>query len=126
MRRIRNAAIAAVVTAAAGLIAVPAAQARVGAGWVGNGETNNPHAVWCVQNMLDGLGYNAGATDSLWGPNTRAAVLRFQTAYRSVLGTPDAIVGPSTGDELLDVWAATGHSNGWGGYCGYWLPTTHN
>ncbi|WP_228562535.1 peptidoglycan-binding domain-containing protein [Catenulispora rubra] len=67
--------------------------------------------------MLDTLGYNAGATDGIWGPNTRNAVLAFQRAHEFDLGRPDGIVGAYTGDELLDVWAQTGRSNGRGGYC---------
>ncbi|TCO62895.1 peptidoglycan-binding domain-containing protein [Actinocrispum wychmicini] len=102
------------------------AEANTHVGVLGDcyGCINHGHGVWCVQHMLNVLGYHAGAEDSLFGPKTSDAVRLFQ--QDNVNGRPDGFVGPVTGTILLDTWQDTGHNNGWGGYCGKYLPTTHN
>jgi peptidoglycan hydrolase-like protein with peptidoglycan-binding domain len=52
-----------------------------------------------VQTALDKLGYSPGTIDGKDGPNTQAAVRRFQ-AYASI--GIDGIVGPNTRQALLD------------------------
>ena len=42
----------------------------------------SPELVWTVQEALAALGYNAGATDGMIGPRTRAAVRAFQADTR--------------------------------------------
>ena len=54
------------------------------------------NTVRAVQALLNGLGYNAGTADGLFGDNTAGAVKRFQTASGIAA---DGIVGP-------DTWAA--------------------
>lgn len=46
-----------------------------------------------IQAMLQKTGYNPGPVDGVFGPQTQAAVIRFQTANGLV---PDGIIGPAT------------------------------
>ncbi|MEU2337876.1 peptidoglycan-binding domain-containing protein [Streptomyces sp. NPDC006654] len=96
-----------------------AADARVGADWVGYGYPNHYNAVKCTQEGIN----NSPApyhvqVDGLFGPDTYQGVIAFQkwwnTAYEPRLGV-DGIVGPETGDDLLG-WLGSG--------CDYYLPTT--
>lgn len=58
-----------------------------------------------VQTMLNGHGFPCGKTDGILGPNTKAAVARFQQAYNGPDGwlTVDAIPGPKTQNALADL-----------------------
>lgn len=105
-------------------MAVGSASAQVGAPYVGDGYSNNIHAVWCVQHLVNDYRRAAGepaiSEDNLWGPQTRNAVIDFQ-ANTDNTGPADGVVGPLTGRGLLnydgtDVYA--GH-----GYCFGYLPT---
>ncbi|MFL6116691.1 MAG: peptidoglycan-binding protein [Catenulispora sp.] len=96
------------------------AQARVGADWVGPGEPNNPHAVWCVQRILNVLDHAGLAEDGSFGPATQGAVNKFQWAHQL---SGDGIVGPKTGRMLLNSFASYQHTTVWNPYCSYWLPT---
>jgi peptidoglycan hydrolase-like protein with peptidoglycan-binding domain len=93
------------------------ANATTVAGYVGPGQTNNSHAVWCVQKLIDDSpspGYTA--VDAQFGPNTETAIKAFQ----KWAGLPqDGIVGPHTGDALL-----TKFSDYYDNYCYGYLPTT--
>ncbi|MEV5970434.1 peptidoglycan-binding domain-containing protein [Streptomyces sp. NPDC051921] len=111
-------------TAIAAAAAVGTASAQVGAPYVGDGYSNNKNAVWCVQHLVNDYRRAAGkaavAEDSVWGPQTRSAVIDFQ-ANTDNTGPADGIVGPLTGRGLLnydatDIYA--GH-----GYCFGYLPT---
>ena len=59
----------------------------------GYGEAEGAPHVREVQRTLRGLGWQPGPVDGLYGPRTRAAVTRFQTAARVAA---DGIVGPQT------------------------------
>jgi peptidoglycan hydrolase-like protein with peptidoglycan-binding domain len=58
-------------------------------------------AVADLQRKLAGAGFNPGGVDGVFGPNTRNAVIRFQSAHH--LGV-DGVVGPQT-------WGALGGSS---------------
>jgi murein L,D-transpeptidase YcbB/YkuD len=122
-RRIVMGSVAASVAILATLGLGATADARVGAGWVGWGETNNAQAVWCTQTMLKVFGYYPYNVDSEFGQHTADAITNFQSDDGL---HADGIVGAATGTAMLDIWSDEGRANGWGGYCGWWLPTTHN
>ncbi|MET8997105.1 peptidoglycan-binding domain-containing protein [Amycolatopsis sp. Hca4] len=104
--------------AVAAVASTGSAHAAVGAGWVGWGETNNSHAVWCVQKLIDDSpspGY--ATTDGAFGQQTYTAIQKFQRWA----GLPaDGVVGPSTGDALL-----LDFSDYYDNYCYHYLPTTY-
>lgn len=50
-----------------------------------------------LQEALAGAGYSPGPIDGIYGPKTRAAVIRFQQAKGL---TPDGIAGPATWQAL--------------------------
>lgn len=118
----RNKLVAAALTVAGVATAVSVsagtANARVGAGWVGWGDTNNTHAVWCVQKLIDDSpspGYTP--VDGKFGSGTETAIEDFQRWA----GLPhDGQVGPATGDALLNDF-----SDYYDGYCYGYLPTTY-
>lgn len=58
------------------------------------------NAVRTVQALLNGLGYNAGTADGLFGDNTAGAVKRFQAASGIAA---DGIVGRDTWHKLLGI-----------------------
>lgn len=58
------------------------------------------NAVRAVQALLNGLGYNAGTADGLFGGNTAGAVKRFQAASGIAA---DGIVGRDTWHKLLGI-----------------------
>jgi hypothetical protein len=75
--------------------------------YVGYGQTNNPHAVWCTQHMLnyifrtDPLQHHGQISeDSAFGPQTDEAI-RYEQRMAH-LAQVDGIVGPQTGDVLLN------------------------
>ena len=53
-----------------------------------------------IQNKLNSLGYNCGATDGIFGQNTKNAVIAYQKAKGLVA---DGIVGPKTWSKLLEL-----------------------
>lgn len=66
-----------------------------------------------LQQNLISLGYNPGVIDGIWGSNTKAAVVAFQT----VMGVePDGIVGKITTGALNEVLAKPTLRNGARGY----------
>ncbi|GHH80842.1 peptidoglycan-binding domain-containing protein [Kitasatospora indigofera] len=88
--------------ALAATLSTGTAGASSGAAWIGDGYPNTPQGVWCVQHLANHVARQQGratvAEDKLWGPRTKAQVQWFQ----SFVGvTPDGIVGPFTGDNLL-------------------------
>jgi peptidoglycan hydrolase-like protein with peptidoglycan-binding domain/DNA invertase Pin-like site-specific DNA recombinase len=74
-------------TASSGLL-------QYGAGY---GKADGAPHVRVVQRTLRGLGWQPGPVDGLYGPRTKAAVTRFQTAARVAA---DGIVGPQTRHAL--------------------------
>jgi hypothetical protein len=130
--------IAAAASGLALLTSVGTANADPNAPWIGDGYSNNTHAVWCVQHSINYYRnntffkyYNALdaiapiAEDGAWGPQTRDAVKWFQQYNNEAT---DGIVGPSTGTELL--WwgdpSYNGTSNSNVGYCYWYLPGAFN
>lgn len=106
-------------TAASLVLAVAGtANAQVGAGWVGWGQTNNTHAVWCVQKLIDDSPAPASTIpDGQFGQHTYDAIVAFQ----KWAGLPvDGTVGPRTGDALL-----TRFQDYYDNYCYGYLPTTY-
>jgi peptidoglycan hydrolase-like protein with peptidoglycan-binding domain/DNA invertase Pin-like site-specific DNA recombinase len=65
----------------------------------GFGQANGAAAVRDVQRVLRRLGWRPGPVDGLFGPRTRAAVIRYQTASGL---TPDGVVGPGTRQALTN------------------------
>lgn len=55
-------------------------------------------AVRTIQQALKDKGFDPGTVDGVWGRNTIAAVIRFQTANAL---SPDGVVGPATRAVLL-------------------------
>lgn len=99
--------------------AAGAADARVGADWVGYGYPNHYNAVKCLyKGINDSPTPCHVAVDGLFGPDTYQGVIAFQkwwnANYEPRLGV-DGTVGPETGDDLLG-WLGSG--------CDYYLPTT--
>lgn len=103
---------------------VGSAHAAVGADWVGWGETNHPHAVWCVQQLIDDSPAPAYAyPDGKFGQQTYTAIQEFQTWAQGQgwdTGGTDGVVGPSTGEVLLDSFP-----DGYDNYCYSYLPTMY-
>ncbi|MFE4603421.1 peptidoglycan-binding protein [Kitasatospora indigofera] len=101
------------------------AQATPGAAYVGPGYPNNPHAVWCVQHLMNDVSRQYGQPtvdeDGVWGPKTFAAVKTFQNRFWATSSNgADGIVGPTTGEYLLSY----GDSYyGRGNYCFWYLPS---
>ena len=141
---------AAAAVAAAGIMLVAgssSAQANPSAPYIGDGYTNNTHAVWCVKESLNDFQHGWGplgvpipipvvAQDGIWGPATRQALIDFQydVYAMGLVETPlatDGVVGPHTGDAL-NKWGdhyymgGTGKADGSGepGYCWQYIPTT--
>lgn len=97
------------------------------------GYDNNPHAVWCVQHLIndwavkwhvDGYHTRPMAEDGVFGPWTDYWVRRAQDAWMGV-PFPDGIVGPATGNHLIEDTQLTGDTyyGGAGHYCFYLIPT---
>ncbi|MBT2470251.1 hypothetical protein J7E97_20825 [Streptomyces sp. ISL-66] len=115
-----------------GVMTAGSASASTTAPYIGNGYTNNTHAVWCVQHMINYAidrgrywGVAKVAEDGVWGPKTRQAVVGVQNGTGGSLN-PDGIVGPKTGDMLMfegDPYYS-GRSAG-DGYCHTYLPTSY-
>ncbi|MEU7022238.1 peptidoglycan-binding protein [Streptomyces sp. NPDC046203] len=112
------------------------AQARVGAPYIGYGQTNNPNGVWCVQHQLNFLfannwNWRPGVTphrqiseDSKFGPETDEAIRFFQKAYFP--WQVDGIVGPESGYALLwDGDPVYGYDEKVtkAGYCNTYIPS---
>jgi L,D-peptidoglycan transpeptidase YkuD (ErfK/YbiS/YcfS/YnhG family) len=97
----------AVLTVAAGIVAVDAARPSAPAGAACSiGRTlrvgSSGPAVACLQMRLNRLGFGAGPVDGEFGPMTRGAVVRFQRAEGLVA---DGVVGRRTA-RALGIWAA--------------------
>ena len=58
-----------------------------------------------LQETLNGLGFNCGKADGIFGAKTKTAVMAFQSAYGL---TADGIVGAKTRDKLEEVTGQTG------------------
>ncbi|MFE2878305.1 peptidoglycan-binding protein [Streptomyces roseus] len=110
------------------------AQARQGAPYIGYGQTNNTHAVWCVQHQLNWafannwvgrLGSHGQiAEDGKFGPQTDEAIRFFQKSFFP--NEIDGVVGPSTGYALL--WEGDpkyGYNDKVtnAGYCNEYIPS---
>jgi peptidoglycan hydrolase-like protein with peptidoglycan-binding domain len=93
------------------------ASANPAAGWVGYGQTNNAHAVWCVQKLIDDspAPYYT-PTDGVFGQDTYNAIEAFQSW--AGLKPVDGTVGPATGYALLHKF-----SDYYDNYCWTYLPT---
>ncbi|MER5408483.1 peptidoglycan-binding domain-containing protein [Streptomyces sp. NPDC002769] len=96
------------------------------------GYDNNPHAVWCVQHLIndwavkwhvDGYHSRPMAEDGIFGNWTDYWVRRAQDAWMG--GDADGIVGPATGNHLIEDTQLTGDTyyGGAGHYCYYLIPT---
>ncbi len=108
-----------IVLATAGVVAgvvAGTANASPTAGWIGPGQTNNSHGVWCVQAAINASPVNTPylTEDGEYGPATEAGIKAFQHYYGF---TADGIVGPSTGNEI---WAWDDNSS----YCYTYVPTS--
>ncbi|MFE9568743.1 peptidoglycan-binding protein [Streptomyces sp. NPDC006692] len=107
-RFITRAGVAACVTVSAALGITGTASAQPGLNdYIGYGQTNNTHAVWCVQHMANyffstypGYGHPQISEDGQFGPQTDEAI-RFVQAKSGSHLTADGIVGPQTGEEFL-------------------------
>lgn len=65
--------------------------------YIGDGYNNDTFAVWILQILLNH--YGAGLkVDSKFGPQTKAAIWRFQNSHRGL--SKDYICGPDTWREL--------------------------
>ncbi|MGQ4484538.1 peptidoglycan-binding protein [Streptomyces sp. 372A] len=122
---------AAVTVAALSAVALAGpAQAVTTAPYVAYGDTGT--AVKCVQiavNVADEV--HVGITvDGIWGARTEERVRAFQRDHRWAFGEVgqeipldvDGVVGPNTGDVMLDFIEA--YAPGWGNTCYYALPTS--
>ncbi|WP_328942741.1 peptidoglycan-binding protein [Streptomyces sp. NBC_00250] len=111
-------------TALAALALPGSAQAAKGASYVGYGQTNNWTAVWCVQKNINsaimwyGLDYELLTADGSFGPKTDQAVRYMQNAWLGA-GEVDGIVGPKTGDMILEAGKAYLDT------CNRYIPTTY-
>ncbi|MFE9451811.1 peptidoglycan-binding protein [Streptomyces sp. NPDC006739] len=110
---------AGIAVVAAGMVAgivTGTAHASTTAGWIGPGQTNNSHGVWCVQAAINASPVPTPILDEdgAYGPKTEAAIKAFQQYYHLSV---DGIVGPGTGDKI---WKWDGYSS----YCYTYVPTT--
>jgi hypothetical protein len=119
----------AAVVAGAALLSVCAlagsASASTGASYIGYGHTTSGTSVWCVQHLVNDYRRLAGEPlideDSSWGPQTFGAVEEFQHNVYGNLQV-DGVVGPQTGNKLLNIDWTDQYANT-GGCYGY-IPTT--
>ncbi|MFD7451950.1 peptidoglycan-binding protein [Kitasatospora sp. NPDC059827] len=100
----------ALATAAVTLTLAAPAQASTGASYIGDGYPNGYNSVHCVQTILNDWVANvvgdSGARvqeDGIWGPKTKALVVRYQTvqSHSNPSVVPDGIVGRITGDIMI-------------------------
>ena len=98
-----------------------AAHANTSAHYLGYGYTNNAHGVWCVQSILNHTDKAGLTLDSDFGYDTEGAVEDFQTEHHL---SPDGVVGPKTGNALLNAFATYQHTTVWNAYCRQYIPTT--
>lgn len=133
MRTFRFLAVGLAATALAGgaLFTAPNASAT-GLPNIGEGYDNNPHAVWCVQHLIndwvvknhvDGHTSRPMAEDAVFGNETAYWVKQAQYLW---MGLPtDGIVGPQTGQHLIHDTNLTGDNyyGGSGHYCDSYIPT---
>ncbi|WP_236653683.1 peptidoglycan-binding domain-containing protein [Streptacidiphilus melanogenes] len=112
------------------------AHASTTASWIGDGYPNNTHGVWCVQHSLNYFQRTVGpamkyqipviAEDGIWGPQTKRAVVLFQEDMAVGNLQADGVVGPKTGDALIET--GDQYYNGYNGeyatgYCADYVPT---
>lgn len=127
LRRLATVSAGAAVLAASAATFAPSAQASTSASWIGPGEANNSHGVWCVQHLINDWvqknGINGGGRpmteDGIFGPQTEGYIKEFQTLHMGAVS--DGIVGPYTGDSILE---AGDQYYGGRHYCYTYLPTT--
>ncbi|MFF2149515.1 peptidoglycan-binding protein [Kitasatospora sp. NPDC058190] len=132
--RITRAATATAVAGAALLTLAGPASASPSAPNIGDGYANNGAAVWCVQHNINHfLSITSDpnhpaliAEDSIWGPQTKAAVEWVQSnAY--VDGQKlqvDGYVGPLTGDMIIGDGDPY-YVGSYNAYCWQYIPTTY-
>ncbi|GHI06274.1 hypothetical protein AQI88_36365 [Streptomyces cellostaticus] len=134
--KLAQGAIALAVTGTALLGTSTAAEAKPGASYIGYNHVTSGTPVWCVQRSLNYIidGHNWPSMygnppygkldeDGAWGTKTYQTVKWFQAW--AVGGTPDGVVGPQTGQQILDRGDPyyNGSSwNGWG-YCYDYVPS---
>ncbi|MGW7008194.1 peptidoglycan-binding domain-containing protein [Streptomyces sp. NPDC054933] len=112
--------------AVAGLAAVltaggaSTAQADPGAPWIGPHKANQPHGVWCVQDILNQVDGAGLVEDAKFGPATQGAINYFQAEHHL---PNDGIVGPQSGRALLNSLATKRHTTVWDSYCRQYIPT---
>ncbi|MFG2142870.1 peptidoglycan-binding protein [Streptomyces sp. NPDC048696] len=120
----RAAAVAGATIFAVGAMA-GSASASTGASYVGYGHVTSGTPVWCVQHLVNDYRRAAGETpiseDNSWGPQTDAAVREFQSVVNGNLQV-DGVVGPQTGNKLLNYDWTDQYANK--GYCYGYVPTT--
>ncbi|WP_327287468.1 peptidoglycan-binding domain-containing protein [Streptomyces sp. NBC_01198] len=115
---------AGIAVAAAGIatgIMAGTATASTSAGWIGPGQTNNSHGVWCVQAAINASPVPTPILDEdgRYGSKTEAGIKAFQKYYHlTTNGKADGIVGPKTGNK---VWDLDDNST----YCYTYVPTTY-
>ncbi|MEV8527218.1 peptidoglycan-binding domain-containing protein [Streptomyces sp. NPDC052000] len=101
------------------------ARASTNASYVGYGHTTSGTSVWCVQHLVNDYRRAAGelpiSEDSSWGQETFGAVEEFQRVVYGNLQV-DGVVGPQTGNKLLNYDATDKYANR--GYCYGYIPTT--
>ncbi|MET8782824.1 MULTISPECIES: hypothetical protein [unclassified Streptomyces] len=100
---------------------------------IAEGYHNNPHAVWCVQHLINdwavkshvnGTTTRPLAEDAVFGNNTANWVKKAQLLWMGVYPV-DGIVGPQTGQHLIHDTDVTGDNyyGGSGHYCDGYIPT---
>jgi peptidoglycan hydrolase-like protein with peptidoglycan-binding domain len=110
---------AAITVGAAGVVTAAltgTAHASPTAGWIGPGQTNNAHGVWCVQAAINASPVPTPylTEDGAYGSKTEAGIKAFQKYYGL---SADGIVGPGTGNKI---WQFDDYSS----YCYTYVPTS--
>ncbi|MFF2993174.1 peptidoglycan-binding protein [Streptomyces sp. NPDC057950] len=123
--------LAAAAVAGGALFAAPAASASQLPN-IAEGYDNNPHAVWCVQHLINDWVIHEHVSgnitrpmdeDGVFGNETASWVKKAQVWWMGLPG--DGIVGPHTGQHLIHDTSLTGDNyyGGSGHYCDGFIPT---